>query len=68
MTSTAAAFRDGPVRSLSHAFNMNDQQGMIPPEDDEQGRELFHAEFELRTLEDDNADDSEALWNATGRG
>jgi hypothetical protein len=46
---------------------MNDQQGIIPPEDDER-HELFRLEFERQGREDDSSEDSEALWNATGRG
>jgi hypothetical protein len=41
---------------------------MIPPGDDERAHELFRLEFERQGLEDDSSEDSEALWNATGRG
>jgi hypothetical protein len=47
---------------------MNEQQGMIPPDDEESVREIFRLAFENQEREADNPDDSEALWNATGRG
>jgi hypothetical protein len=41
---------------------------MIPPDDDRQAHEAFYEQFKRDEREADESDDSEALWNATGRG